>query len=165
MYGMSSDGIDSYGDITSTGDIIAGLGTSNQVSLIGLKNDLIGVGTAYFSDFSYNTTKIEANKNTIISSFKCLKTGRYLFIPAFRTTVPSGHIFSVALFGHSNLQYEVNVYEESVTMVGTGKKSVMNGIQVVLLTAGTTYYIHGRCTSAITLDSNDWYHVYCLKTT
>lgn len=160
--------IDIVNNLTSTATdkpLAANQGKVLNDNINKLYNNLLGAGGAYFSDWSYKTTKIEANKNTVISSFKCLKTGMYLFIPAFRTTVPAGHIFSVGLFGYSPLRYEVNVYEESVTMVGTGKKSVMNGIQVVLLTAGTTYYIHGRCTSAITLDSNNWYHVYCLKET
>lgn len=153
------------GTIYAEGDIIAGLGTGKQVSLQGIKDDLTGGGSAYFSNQTSVASSLKASTNTVIYSFKILKTGTYMFIPAFRTTVPSGHIFSVGVFNYNNLQYPTTQYEDICTMIGTGKKHSMNGIQIFTATAGTIYYVIGYATSAITLDSNNWFHLYCLKTT
>ena len=59
-YGMSSGGITSYGDITSDGDVIAGLGTSNQVSLQGLKDRVNDVVIGLY--FKKNVGKLTANR-------------------------------------------------------------------------------------------------------
>lgn len=60
MYGMSSSGIISDGDIISEGDIIAGVGTSNQVSLQGLKDSFVKVtGTTRSSTSAGTTTELD----------------------------------------------------------------------------------------------------------
>lgn len=154
--------------VRSEDDVIAGLGTSNQVSLIGLKgfkNDLMGGGSAYYNGWEDGTTTLKASTNTIIYAFNILKSGIYMFIPNFRTAVPSGHIFSVGIFNYTGLQYPVTQYQDVCTMTGTGKKHCMNGVQIFNATAGKRYYIMGYSTAAITLDTSNWYHVYCLKTT
>ena len=164
-YGMSSGGIDSYGDITSTGDIIAGVGTSNQVSVQGLKDELMGSGNAYTNGWEDGARTLKASTNIMIYAFNILKSGVYMFIPSFRTIVPSGHIFSVGLFEYTKLQYPVAQYKDACTMVGTGKKHSMNGVQIFNAKAGKRYYIMGYSTATITLDALTWYNVYCLKTT
>lgn len=154
--------------VRSEDDVIAGLGTSNQVSLIGLKglkDDLMGGGSAYYNGWEDGTTTLKASTNTIIYAFNILKSGIYMFIPNFRTAVPSGHIFSVGIFNYTGLQYPVTQYQDVCTMTGTGKKHCMNGVQIFNATAGKRYYIMGYSTAAITLDTSNWYHVYCLKTT
>lgn len=151
--------------VRSEDDVIAGLGTSNQVSLIGFKNDLMGGGSAYYNGWEDGTTTLKASTNTIIYAFNILKSGIYMFIPNFRTAVPSGHIFSVGIFNYTGLQYPVTQYQDVCTMTGTGKKHCMNGVQIFNATAGKRYYIMGYSTAAITLDTSNWYHVYCLKTT
>ncbi len=150
--------------IKSNDDIIAfsNKGTGG-ISLQYLKDDIIGGGSAYFENWKYNTTLIPANSNTIIASFTVKNTGTYMFIPSFRTTVPSGHIFSVCVFNYNTLQYPVNQFQNSCTMVGTGRKYCMNGVQIFTATAGSTYYVMGYATSQITIDSNNWFNVYCLK--
>lgn len=149
-------------DIKSEGDVIAGLGTTNQVSLQGIKTD---IGSAYTGGWSAGSTSLTASTNTLIYSFTISKSGLYIFVPCFRTTVPTGHIFSVGLFNYSGLQYPVTQYQDISTMVGTGKKYSMQGMQIFNATAGARYYIMGYSTAAITIDSANWYHIYCLKTT
>lgn len=151
--------------VESFGDVIANYGTSNQVSLIGLKDDLMGGGSAYYNGWKDGTTTLKASTNTIIYAFNILKSGIYMFIPNFRTAVPSGHIFSVGIFNYTELQYPVTQFQDICTMIGTGKKHCMNGVQIFNATAGKRYYIMGYSTAAITLDTSNWYHVYCLKTT
>lgn len=151
--------------VESFGDVIANYGTSNQVSLIGLKDDLMGGGSAYYNGWEDGTTTLKASTNTIIYAFNILKSGIYMFIPNFRTAVPSGHIFSVGIFNYTGLQYPVTQFQDICTMIGTGKKHCMNGVQIFNATAGKRYYIMGYSTAAITLDTSNWYHVYCLKTT
>lgn len=155
-------------DVRSEGDVIAGLGTSNQVSLIGLKglkDDLMGGGSAYANGWEEGASTLKAGKNTMIYAETILKTGVYLFVPSFRTTLPSGHIFSVGIFDYTTLQYPVTQYMDMCTMIGTGRKHDMNGIQIFNAVAGKRYYVMGYSTADITLDSINWFHIFCLKTT
>lgn len=151
--------------ITAQGDVIAGLGTSNQVSLIGLKDDLMGEGSAYANGWEEGASTLKANTNTMIYAETILKTGVYLFVPSFRTTLPSGHIFSVGIFDYKTLQYPVTQYMDMCTMIGTGRKRAINGIQIFNAIAGKRYYVMGYSTADITLDSTNWFHIFCLKTT
>lgn len=149
-------------------DVIAGLGTSKQVSLQGLKglkDDLMGGGSAYANGWEEGASTLKANTNTIIYAETILKTGVYLFVPSFRTTLPSGHIFSVGIFDYTTLQYPVTQYMDMCTMIGTGRKHDMNGIQIFNAVAGKRYYVMGYSTADITLDSIKWFHIFCLKTT
>lgn len=130
-----------------------------------VQNDITGGGNAYYGGWENGSTTLKASTNTMIFAFDILQTGTYMFVPNFRTTVPSGHIFSVGIFTYTGLQYPVTQYQDICTMIGTGKKHSMNGVQVFNATAGKRYYIMGYATSAITIDSLNWYHVYCLKTT
>lgn len=147
------------------GDVIAGLGTSKQVSLQGLKDDIMGGGSAYANGWEEGASTLKANTNTIIYAETILKTGVYLFVPSFRTTLPSGHIFSVGIFDYTTLQYPVTQYMDMCTMIGTGRKHDMNGIQIFNAVAGKRYYVMGYSTADITLDSINWFHIFCLKTT
>lgn len=163
---------DNNGKITAQGDIIAGVGTSNQVSLIGLKglkNDLMGGGSNYFTFDSYGSEMtLPTSKNTIMGAFSVKKSGWYLFIPFFRfVALPSGRAVSVRVFEGMNAQYPVKNYEGSVTLVGAGVDFVcMNGIQIFQAKANTKYYIYGYSAGGTaTCDYLDWYKVYCLKTT
>ena len=154
--------------VRSEDDVIAGLGTSNQVSLQGLKglkDDLMGGGSAYANGWEEGASTLKAGKNTIIYAETILKTGVYLFVPSFRTTLPSGHIFSVGIFDYTTLQYPVTQYMDMCTMIGTGRKHNMNGIQIFNAVAGKRYYVMGYSTADITLDSINWFHIFCLKTT
>lgn len=154
--------------VRSEDDVIAGLGTSNQVSLQGLKglkDDLMGGGSAYANGWEEGASTLKAGKNTIIYAETILKTGVYLFVPSFRTTLPSGHIFSVGIFDYTTLQYPVTQYMDMCTMIGTGRKHDMNGIQIFNAVAGKRYYVMGYSTADITLDSINWFHIFCLKTT
>lgn len=54
-YGVSSDGITSIGDVTAEGDIIAGLGTSNQVSLQTLNSILDNTAKLIVDESSIGT--------------------------------------------------------------------------------------------------------------
>ena len=150
------------------GDIIAGLGTTNQVSLQGLKSikdDIMGGGSAYFNQWEEGTSKLKAGQNTMIYAETAVKSGVYMFVPSFRTTLPSGHIFSAGIFDYTSLQYPVNQYMDMCTMVGTGRKYCMNGIQIFNAIAGKRYYVWGYSTADITIDSIAWFHIFCLKTT
>lgn len=154
--------------VKSFGDVIANYGTDKQVSLQGLKglkDDIMGGGSAYFNGWTEGSSTLKAGKNTIIYSENALKSGTYMFIPSFRTVLPSGHIFSVGIFDYSSLQYPVNQYMDMCTMIGTGRKHDMNGIQIFNAVAGKRYYVMGYSTADITLDSINWFHIFCLKTT
>ncbi len=150
--------------VRSENDVIAGLG-GNQISLQGLKDDIMGGGSAYFNGWAEGSSTLKAGKNTIIYSENALKSGTYMFVPSFRTTLPSGHIFSVGIFDYSSLQYPVTQYMDMCTMVGTGRKHCMNGIQIFNAIAGKKYYVWGYSTADITIDAIGWFHIFCLKTT
>lgn len=162
----------SDGDIISEGDIIAGVGTSNQVSLIGLKglkNDLMGDGSNYFTFDSYGSEMtLPASKNTLMGAFSVKKSGWYLFKPEYRfVSLPTGRVVSVRVFEYTNVQYPVKNFQGSVTLVGAGVDFVcMNGIQIFQAKANTKYYIYGYSAGGTaTCDALGWYNVYCLKTT
>lgn len=164
-----SEDIQSSGKITAQGDIVAGLGTSNQVSLQGLKNDLMGGGSNYFAYDSYGSEMtLPASKNTLMGAFSVKKSGWYLFKPEYRfVALPSGRVVSVRVFEYTNVQYPVKNFQGSVTLVGAGIDFIcMNGIQIFQAKANTKYYIYGYSAGGTaTCDSLGWYNVYCLKTT
>ena len=149
--------------VRSEGDIIAGLGTSNQVSLQGLKDDIMS--SAYGNGWEEGSYTLKAGQNTMIYAENILKTGVYLFVPSFRTKLPSGHIFSVGIFDYTTLQYPVTQYMDVCTMTGTGRTHCMNGILVFNAVAGKRYYVMGYSTADIRLDTVNWFHIFCLKTT
>ena len=163
-YGVSSDGI------TSIGDVIAGLGTSNQVSLIGfkgLKDDLMGDGSAYINGWTPGSKSLKASTNTIMYTFNILKSGVYMFIPYFRfVALPSGRVVSVRIFDYNTLQYPVKNYDDCITLVGAGVDYIsMNGIQIFEAKANKKYYVMGYSAGGTAdTDSIDWFHVKCIKT-
>ena len=157
--------------ISSTGDIIAGLGTSNQVSLIGLKglkDDLMGNGSAYMNGWEPGSKSLKANTNTIMYAFNILKSGIYMFIPYFRFVgLPSGRAVSVRLFEYTDLQYPVKNYPDCITLIGAGVDFIsMNGIQIFEAKANKKYYVMGYSAGgSADTDTLDWFQVRCIKTT
>lgn len=155
--------------VKSFGDVIANYGTDKQVSLLELKNDIMGGGSNYFTFDSYGSEMtLPASKNTLMGAFSVKKSGWYLFKPEYRfVSLPSGRVVSVRLFEYTNIQYPVKSYQGSVTLVGAGVDFVcMNGIQIFQAKANTKYYIYGYSTGGTAkCDNLAWYNVYCLKTT
>lgn len=156
--------------VRSEGDIIAGLGTSNQVSLIGLKglkDDLMGGGSAYINGWTPGSKSLKASTNTIMYSFNILKRGIYMFIPYFRfVALPSGRVVSVRIFDYNTLQYPVKNYDKCITLVGAGVDYIsMNGIQIFEAKANKKYYVMGYSAGGTAdTDSIDWFEIKCIKT-
>lgn len=153
---------DNNGKITAQGDIIAGLGTNKQVSLIDFWDYLIGGGSLFYTNATTITKTLAKSTNTALASFMCKKTGWYMIFPQYRCTMSQGEQFSVCVRNSTTLQYPTYAYQDSVTYIGNSKPHCMNGVILVNLTANTTYYLLGYATQALTIDA-DWWTIKFIK--
>lgn len=154
--------IEASGKITAQGDIIAGLGTNKQTSLIDFWDYLIGSGSLFYANATTITKTLAKSTNTALASFMCKKTGWYMIFPQYRCTMSQGEQFSVCVRNSTTLRYPAYAYQDSVTYIGNSKPHCMNGVILVNLTANTTYYLLGYATQALTIDA-DWWTIKFIK--
>lgn len=151
------------GSIQSNGDIIAGLGTSNQVSLQNVHEQLEDIGKSFVTNITAITTAIAAKVNTKIASFTVTKSGLYLFIPQFRFSSSSG--FSTGnvcsfIVRSNSMDYPVSAYADCVAVNGaTNNQIKTSGITFITLTAGITNYIWAYSTVKTTIDEAKWFAI------
>lgn len=127
-----------------------------------IKNNLIGAGTQFYTDYVKKTNSLAKSTNTVLASFKVVKKGVYLFLPHYRCTMSVGELFSVCVKDTQSLTYPVYSYPDSVTYLGNSKPHCMNGILICNWESDTTYYIIGYATQAVEIDV-DWVDFRCIK--
>lgn len=136
--------------------------SSLKTTVNNMKNDLMGSGSQYFDSWKNGSATVAAN--TIIQSFRCLKSGIYVFCPHFRFALPLDKIFSVMLSEDESLPYQVNVYPNAITSMGTGGTNVVSGVQFYNLKANTKYYVIGYANYGIKIEQVGAYNIYAIKT-
>lgn len=150
-----------------TGLWFQGIDNGTYTTKWNIPSNLDAVGNnSYLQHVTGIKTSVAASENTKIASFTVTKKGRYIFRPYFR--INSMDTTHAVWFYISNTTPSAHIlyYEQAVAfspLPASGVFQGNGGIAIVDLNPDTTYFVWCYCAAAVTLNTNTWFSLHCLR--